>query len=193
MKNSGAYHRNVGDIGSCRPRALAHRAGLVGTGRLRKNSNLISAVDWDEGRKSKRAILGDRQTIAAVILQNEASTSSISGNRPTDGKRPKGAGDLNIDGDTRRGYATAVRDGAGLCRPGWLVKNSYIIGLANGDGGFELCGGIGPGDRKIISTIVLQNQACATETANSDSYGHGSGGARYQDAGNVGSGCAIAG
>lgn len=59
---------------------------------------------------------------------------------------------------------------------GWartVTLYSYIIGLTNGDGGFELGGGIGPGDRKIIGTIVLQNQACATKTANGNSYRHG--------------------
>src|SRR5260370_40837054 len=120
MEDSRAYHRSVSNIGRSRPGAEAHGAGLVGTGRLPGNRNLVGSVDGDKYREFERDIPRDGQSVATIVLQSKTGTSGISGNRASNGQRSKRTGDLNIDGDACRGCATAVGDSTGLRRVGRL-------------------------------------------------------------------------
>src|SRR6267143_3278689 len=185
MEDSRAYHRYVSNIGCGRTGAQAHGAGLVGTGRLPRNRNLIGSVDGDECRECELAILCNRKRVATIVLQCKTGTSGISGNRASNGKRSKRTGDLNSDGDACRGYATAVGDSTGLRRAGRLGGNCDVIGLTEGDGGFELGGSSGPGNRKELGAI-LQNQAGARKAANRYPDGLGTCGASYHDGGDCG-------
>ena len=185
MEDSRAYHRYVSHIGCSGPGTEAHGAGLVGTGRLPGNRNLIGSVDGDEYRECKHAILRYRQSVHTIVLQSKTGTSGISGNRASNGKRSKRTGDLNSDGDACRGCATAVGDSAGLRRAGRLGGNRNIIGLTEGDGSFELGGSSGPGNRKELGAI-LQNQAGARQAGNRYPDGLRTCGARYHDGGDCG-------
>jgi len=79
MEDSRAYHRYVSNIGCGRPGAQAHGAGLVGTGGLPRNRNLIGSVDGDEYRECEHAILRNRQCVDTIVLQCKTGTSGISG------------------------------------------------------------------------------------------------------------------
>jgi hypothetical protein len=95
-----AAYRNARHVGGGSAGPAGDGAEFVGAGGLSKNSDVVSAVD---GRlEGERAVRGDSEAVAAVVLKNESG--------------PGEAGDGDADGGVGGGRGASDGDGGDIVK-----------------------------------------------------------------------------
>src|SRR5579862_6671599 len=165
-----AGNLDVGNGAANRAAAVGEAAGLRRTCGLGQNCNRVSGARQEWNRKCKADVAGaaDGEIVGAVILEREPGAEET-GNGSADAEY-RSAGDLNR-GDVSGGGARAVGDAASLRGIRRLSLDGH--GVAGNQGLKGERHRAGAGDSEVVTAVVLQNQAAASEAEDRSAYAEG--------------------